>query len=483
MHLISNARGDERGAVAVVVALMMVVMLTMAAFVVDLGGVRAERRTDQTSADSAALAAAAHLAVGDSIATAMAVARDNLTTTSSDAQWSTLWSGCSDPDRDAAAFPIVAPQTPCISFGAGYTRVRVRLPNQILDTKFAPVFGVSTLRAHAAAEAGLQIPPGGGILPFGVLNFLADAQNQVCLTVAGGCGGQNSDTLRAIDSPLVGNPQYGATRVCRPGGFGMRIEFNSAMGIDHVLVPYDGGSRIDDCDIERPNTVYAVSIQNQQALLTDFVDGLGRGLITGRSAYPDTKPPRLHRTPLLPDWPTRSVANQVVDNKPLWEFIPSDATGIPPSCARSNFVVASFDPNPDSTQSGKGRMQRCLSDYIVGGYNTPLFTMRSPETPNGWYDIQMSSRFAFVPSLNCCGDGQIGLAPIQRFNMVFIETVYLDTADKTQFNPGEGGSGPLSMPQFDGIAALRITDPMVPPSVVRSGPGGSLRGAFVSLTS
>lgn len=487
MHVTGGWRRDEQGLSAIVVALSMVALLVFAAFVIDIGAVHVEHRQDQTAADGAALAGALHLAAGDSVATAMAVARQNLTTTFTDDRWQALWAACSDPERDATRYPILARATPCISFGNGFTRIRVRLPDQVLAASFGPVIGVSTLQTHAAAEAELVPPSGGGVLPFGVLNFLGDATNQICLTLAGGCGGNSSDTLRALDSPLVGNPQYGGTRVCRPSQFGLRIEYNTAMGLDHLVVPVGvggAGQRTDDCDVPRPNTVYAVSLQGQPGLKNSFVAGLGRGLISGPTAgasYPDGSPARLRRIPKVSGWETRSVAGVTLDNRPLWEFIPAGASGLPPSCDRSRFNPP-FNPNPDAPDSGKGRMQKCLTDYINGGYTSPMFTARSAGTPPGLYDIQLSSRVAFVPSLsNCCPDGTTALGPIEGFHMVYLQSMYLDSADATQFNPGEGGTAPLLMPQFDGLSALRITDSMVPASVLASGPNGTLRGALVSL--
>ena len=52
---------DDRGLAMVLVALVMVVLLVFAAFVVDVGAVYNLRRQDQSAADSAALAAAQEL--------------------------------------------------------------------------------------------------------------------------------------------------------------------------------------------------------------------------------------------------------------------------------------------------------------------------------------------------------------------------------------------------------------------------------------
>jgi len=126
-------------------------------------------------------------------------------------------------------------------------------------------------------------------------------------------------------------------------------------------------------------------------------------------------------------------------------------------------------------------MQTCLADYSNGHYTAPIFTARSPGTPPNLYDIQLSPRVAFIPSLNCsCPDGGSGLGPISAYNLIYIQTVYLNGSDTSYFNPGEGTSS-LFMTQFDGLSALRITNTMVPTTVSATGPNGTLRGAAVQL--
>lgn len=479
----------------IILAIVTVVLLGFAALVTDVGAGHNEHRQDQTAADAAALDGALHLAIAigasnDAANSAMATARLNLPRQYSDSAWAALWSSCSDPERDLTKYPTLSAASPCISFANGRTRIRVRLPDQVIQTTFARVLGFTTLTTHAVAEAQLVPPAGGGVLPFGVVGFNADITNQVCATAAAGCGGGSSDTLRTLDSPLVGNPQYGGTVACRQPpsisdpNFGRRIEFNSAMGLDHLLVKKigSGPARLDDCGVQLPDTVYASSLQGNAAAYSLFLSGLGSGTLTGRGAglnYPDGQAARLTRIPSISGWETRSVVDTsgrviTADNRPLWEFIPTTLTSptIPATCDRHQIMPA----------WNKARMQQCLSDYITTGNTVPLFTMRSPGTPPGMYDIQLSSRFAFIPSFNsCCGDGTIDVhAPIESFHMLFIQTTYLNASDTALFEPGEGTT-PLTLSQFDGLSALRIKDSMVPSSVLINGPSGSLRGQNVQL--
>jgi hypothetical protein len=460
-------------------ALTIVALMIFTAFVVDLGPVYNERRQDQTAADAASLAAGQFLAKGRTAAVteAMSVARGNLRQTFSDSAWAAMWAGCSDPGRDATAYPDVTPTTPCISFANGSTRVRVRIPTQTLQTSFARVVGINTLSTSANAEAEIDAPAGGGIFPFGLVAYGANLQNQMCAKEPATCGGQSSDDLRILDSPLVGNPQYGTARDCRgTATYTNRIANNAAVGLDHLVVAAGTDpSRLDECDIEIPNTVYGKDFQafGQSSDYPPFLAALGRGVLTG-SSFSDGRPARLRRIPPSSGWPTRAVAGVTVDNRGLWEFIPFGATGVPPSCQRTNFQGV-------GPGTSKAKMSTCLSDYVTGGYTVPLFTQRSGDTPPGLYDIQLSSRVVFVPALRC----DCVASPIDAFHLAFIQTLYLDPSNPActtclEFNPGESTSQILAS-KFAGLSAFKIIDTMVPASVLQTGPNGSLRGSRVAL--
>jgi hypothetical protein len=250
------------------------------------------------------------------------------------------------------------------------------------------------------------------------------------------------------------------------------------MGLDHLIVPYkSGGGRLDDCDVELPDTTYASSLQGNATRATAFIDGLRLGLYAGPSSgslYPDGKAPRLQRVPSsFAGWQTRQVAGVSLDNRPLWEFLsPNIVTGVPASCQRSAF-------NPGT----KAKMQSCIGDYISSGSSVPLFTAQNASNPSGLYDIQLSPRLAFVPTLmSCCPDGALDSAgQIQSFNLIFLQTLYIAGGGESgQFNPGEGTSN-LSVTDFKGVSALTITDKMVPQKIIQSGPNGSLRGTPLNL--
>lgn len=153
--LTSRPRKDERGAVAIFVAILAVVMFGFAAIVVDLGSARVERRQAQSSADASALAGGNALyAVGSLIpdyaaaeAAVKAYATKNYGVTNAE------WSACTDSARLGTKLT-----SDCISFqvNASAAKVRVKMPERTLSTGFARAIGVNTVKVSALARATLK---------------------------------------------------------------------------------------------------------------------------------------------------------------------------------------------------------------------------------------------------------------------------------------------------------------------------------------
>lgn len=153
---LQRSAGDERGAVAVLVALIAVVLLMAASFVIDLGLARDVRGRAQNAADASALAAGNVLydAKGDpQIALATATAQDFAAENFGVA--AAAWGGCKDPGH-----LTYAPTTQCISFDDPDrpSRVRVRVPQRAVKTALAGLMGVSEF--HIGAGATSTIDPG-----------------------------------------------------------------------------------------------------------------------------------------------------------------------------------------------------------------------------------------------------------------------------------------------------------------------------------
>ena len=166
---------DERGAVALTVALLALVLFVMCAFVVDLGHARDRKQASQANSDAAALAGAnvLYLTGGASGCTispcfpqAVAAveaytARNFPDVTAAD------WAACEDPDHYyvyESSLPSTAVATQCISFAddndldasAQPTKIRVVTPTVHVKTPFGAVAGVSEVPIGSSARAKLQ---------------------------------------------------------------------------------------------------------------------------------------------------------------------------------------------------------------------------------------------------------------------------------------------------------------------------------------
>jgi Flp pilus assembly protein TadG len=144
----SAERRDDRGAVAVLTAILLTMLLGFAALVIDIGLARDQGRQAQAAVDSAALAAAIVMKANNGAESAQAAARNaatsyllaNYDSPAGPAEFSTAWNACST----------------CVSFTD--TRVTVSLeplPADKVDTPavLGGIFGLDRLSASAAATA------------------------------------------------------------------------------------------------------------------------------------------------------------------------------------------------------------------------------------------------------------------------------------------------------------------------------------------
>lgn len=182
----------ERGAVAILVAVMTVALFGIAALVADLGQARVVRNEAQAASDASALAAgnALYLAgtqtadVTGAIAAAKSYALKNYDVRAA------AWTSCTD----SAALAYQAPDTPCISFDDATqpTKARVVAPVRGVNLVFGAVFGVTNVDISAQAEASLRI---GGVADCGLCvigHSYHDFQNGDAF-ISGGNVGINGD--------------------------------------------------------------------------------------------------------------------------------------------------------------------------------------------------------------------------------------------------------------------------------------------------
>lgn len=490
-----RARGDE-GVTLVLVALLLVVLMVFAAFAVDIGGVYAARRQDQTAADVAALAAAQDLQKGEAtmVATAKQYAHDTLDTVLPDG--ADGWNSC--PRPDPAGLPFQATGASCISYSD--TRVRVRLPDQFYPASFGRVAGVADFRHSAFAVAGLESGGFGGVLPFAVTGASAGGGFGCLKSASNGqasalCG-SSSGNFGYLDFSQYGNATLGTSASCGSGGTNPRLEDNMAMGVDH--------------DLSKVGTVHLTPVVDTDGCLTqvptpdaartetgNMSDLVTHGLFqrSGNENFSDGDPARLRRFDsklLNGSGPARISVHNVpgLDNTALWRFIPpnygpgeAQPANIPASCKRDQFVNGSnayyddLTTNPDlppgiaasinnvGTQRDRllALFARCFAHYRGLDWDgAPVLSITPPEPPAGCsgacsapvfglnsttsddpdlFDIQYTPRFGYVPVIADFPSGQNAPRTFLRFRAVYIQRLVIERS-----GPGESVWDPETAP-------------------------------------
>ena len=203
-HGLSMTRlGTERGATAILTAAALLLIVGIAAITIDISAAQNERRGDQATADTAALAGVIQTLATQSgqgiTSSVLDIARQNLDETYTNAEWQLLWATCTDPTKNAGGFRYNSLPTPagwsvpsldCISLDArGFLRVRV--PDQLTDTSFGQALGVSEIATSAVAVARINDRLSGGILPFGLPSTVSGGDH-ACLTSSSGGNSQTS---------------------------------------------------------------------------------------------------------------------------------------------------------------------------------------------------------------------------------------------------------------------------------------------------
>ena len=235
-RLNSRRLTDDRGAIAVVVCLVMVVLLGFAALSVDVGSIHAAKRRLQNAADAAALAIAQDCGRG----------------------------ACGSPASTATTFAVAnagarATSTPSISGNVVSVTARETVP-----LAFAPVLGHDSAAAAAQSRAAWGSPTGGtAILPivFSWCSFAAQT----------GGGLPSGTTERTILLPKTDNSSCtGPSGNPVPGGFGwLRTDGSGCRATTSVLTPQvpsdPGRSRPSGC-----TTADFAAQQNKTVLLPVF---------------------------------------------------------------------------------------------------------------------------------------------------------------------------------------------------------------------
>jgi hypothetical protein len=204
----------EHGAVIVLFAIMLVVILLFAALAIDLGNLEQNHQVAQDATDSAAVTGAAFLGSTDFASGSLSEpavvtdVEDNVIENSPNypglTAGSALWDTCTQaiPSGWNAPADSTGHVQNCISFNSSSTSahvIQVAIPPQLIKYWFGKVKGITGQTISAVSTA--ELPPGGGTAPCGL-----------CALSAQGASLQNGNiTLGGnsvyVDGPLGCNPQ------------------------------------------------------------------------------------------------------------------------------------------------------------------------------------------------------------------------------------------------------------------------------------
>lgn len=462
---------NERGAVAVIIALCMVLLMGIAAIAIDVGFGFNERRQSQSAADMAVMAGATEVVLGggqqEVVNNVLTFARANLNITYTDAEWQTMWQNCTDPDRlgfdvgtgtpvDFQPLPEPAAwgvgELECISSVASY--LRVRIPNQIIGTTFARAIGFDTLTTNAAAVA--RIEPGGevgGVLPFGIAGGTGDGE--VCLSTAPSgvayppCQGPSGGGFGTINSKFFGD--FFGSSSCLGTAGATEIRQNVALGIDHAIglwpesaalaagvfigQPHPGDNNVswypergyDDCQygsggsVEPPSHLPGqdphVTPPNTMRVSTGFADSnaVEEGLVSNMTFLGEPSRLQQEGNPKRLIWAKKAGGpNQeqwLLDNKGLWDYL---------NGTNSIFGVPECNGNtyPGLTPEEKvARIHTCLQKYTAAGSTVNLFDA----------SIQDSPRLVWAPEYwHAASTTGTSWQPVHGFRLVFLAGTYFN---------------------------------------------------------
>ena len=325
------------GASAVLVALVMLVLMGFAAVAVDIGLGFNERRLDQTGVDASALGGSLEMVITDQ-SNPVQAAVDHVYQMVDTNLGRTValqdWLNCTDLNAlfYTADDPMfnTSDASPCISFSTNFNTIRVRVPDQDVDTFFGKIIGFDTIAISAAAEAQRNIDwGGGGDFPSGVFSG-TQAGDVLCIKT--GPGGQES-----CGDPTTGNfgffrPYFYSavdgddSTICTTGEQPFSIPRAIADGLDHEFSGHQdpsisgGIDRINGlwCQTSStPGPPFPNMVRNTSGYSNADVTS---GLITG-GIWPGSYPGRLDRGPYQDGATT--LFDVSIDNRPLWDFIPN----------------------------------------------------------------------------------------------------------------------------------------------------------------
>jgi hypothetical protein len=517
--LITRIRSAERGASAIFIAFTMVLLMGMAALVIDATGAGFnERRQSQAAADTSVMAGALGFVLQetdvDKVRNALEIARSNLRTDFSDAEWQAAWESCTDPDIGAVdlgltnpiAFspmpnPFAAPTTAtleCVSRSSSF--MRVVLPDQFVGTTFGRIIGFDSITTGAEAVARIEPREGhSGLLPFGIPG--GSSAGEICLSTSPSgtaeppCQGPSAGGFGTINSEFFGD-FFGTATCDNPGA--AELEQNIALGIDHFVdvwpnalgvtegSPHPGDVAVggypdvsyDQCrlvgGVKQPQQPGHEFPPNAHRVDTGFPSGpVENGLISDNTYLGD--PSLLQNTgnPTQDVVKRRQGANNTVyelDDRGPWEYLVGSFS---PECTSSTYETLT------TTEQKIILFNQCLVNYASAGATVDIFEESILESP----------RFAWAPQYwHAASTSGVSWQPVKTYRMVFLGGLwfncsagscgalfYPDEADENGNAEICDASGPsnCSLLSLNQLSAWLLPDEAVPASVSGAFPGGS----------
>lgn len=447
-----NMLTQERGASAVLIAGAMMLLFGVAAVALDVSSAFNERNQNQNAGDNGVMAGAIEKSAPNpddqAISTSvLEIVQANLTADFpgglNDADWISMWRGCIDDDNPGWT-PLPEPSSwggaagatlDCISHTSSLLRVRV--PDQLVDTTFGAVLGLDAIGTNAVSIAKMVLltnaPP---MVPFGINS--GAGPGEYCLSSASDgnafppCDGSQTGSFGPIISPLFGT--IGSHPPDCDGNTLRWFERNLVWGLDHPIEEYEHASSIppgtpwtqayfdsladihrDDCDVFEGIAVEVDGFPiNAVRVDTGFPNPEMTNALVSDQTF-DGRPSRLQQQtdPLL----RRTVMDKNdewdLDNVGPWTYL-TDTSGIP-ECQGSTYDSSL------STDDKLLRFQTCLSSPTVGEIFSPTITS--------------SPRFVWAPEYALGNPPGSKFTPIREFRPVFLGGVWFNCPNPNSGQP------------------------------------------------
>lgn len=168
-------QGDDTGAVAIVVALLMTVILVLAAFAVDIGNAYAQVRQLSVAADADSLAAAAAVGSAMPLATCTQATLDSLTDSEGHVGAEAIAQAAANTMNTANNKTGVSEPVKPVSVTCVGNAIEVRVDNsRVVNTTIAGIIGISTITPSSYAVARyVRTTSVAGLRPWAVCDTVA----------------------------------------------------------------------------------------------------------------------------------------------------------------------------------------------------------------------------------------------------------------------------------------------------------------------